>query len=466
MTSDSTKVPPRRDGLIESLGQTDVGDLVLDPDVMEAYRSDRAAPGLLAAGAPAAVIRPTTTEQVQAAVRLAHAEGVAVVARGAGSGLSGGCNAIDGCVILSLERMDRILAIDPEAMTATVQPGVVNAVLGAAAAGEGLWYAPDPASREFSTIGGNIATNAGGLCCVKYGVTRDALLSCEVVLADGRVVRLGHHTRKGVAGFDLAGLVCGSEGTLGIITEATVRLLPVPARAHTLAATFSSLGDAGEAITGIVRRLRPSMLELMDHATISAVQELEPLGYDDDVRAVLFARSDAGEQAGAQEIAMMQAICDGAGATLSVTSDDPAEGRMMTAARQLAYPALEHKGATLLDDVAVPLSKIPLLLRGIEEIAQRHAVLIGTFGHAGDGNMHPTVVYDHHDSDSVRSAHEAFEAIVDLALELGGTITGEHGVGLLKRDHLDRELGDARELGRAIKRAWDPAGTMNPGKAI
>jgi glycolate oxidase len=442
------------------------GDVITDPDVLEAYRRDQAAPGLLPAGVPAALVRPTTTAQVQAAVRAAAAHGAAVVPRGAGSGLSGGANAIDGCVVVSLERMDRIVELDAAGLTATVQPGVVNATLGAAAAAEGLWYAPDPASREFSTIGGNIATNAGGLCCVKYGVTRDALLTCEVVLADGRAVRVGHRTRKGVAGYDLAGLVCGSEGTLGIVTEATVRLLPAPPAASTLAATFSSLVQAGEAVAAIVRRVRPSMLELLDRATLQAVQELEPLGYEDDVEAVLFARSDAGPDAGPREIALIQELCDAAGATLSVVSDDPEEGRMITVARQLAYPALERKGTTLLDDVAVPLPRIPALLAGVERIAAEHGVLIGTFGHAGDGNMHPTVVYDHRDDDQVRRARAAFDAIVDLALSLGGTVSGEHGVGLLKTAHLDAELGDARALGRAIKDAWDPAGTMNPGKAI
>jgi glycolate oxidase len=442
------------------------GEVLVDPDLLASYRFDQAAPGLLPAGTPVAVARPTSTAEVQAAVRAAAAHGVPVVPRGAGSGLSGGANAIDGGLVISLERMDRIVELDAAGLTATVEPGVVNAALGAAAAAEGLWYAPDPASREFSTIGGNVATNAGGLCCVKYGVTRDALLSCEVVLADGRTVRVGHRTRKGVAGYDLAGLVCGSEGTLGIITEVTVKLLPAPPRASTLAATFSSLVDAGEAVAAIVRRVRPSMLELMDRTTLQAVQELEPLGYEDDVHAVLFARSDAGPDAGPREIALMEELCEAAGATLTVASDDLEEGRMITVARQLAYPALERKGSTLLDDVAVPLPQIPALLAGVEEIAREHGVLIGTFGHAGDGNMHPTVVYDHRDEDAVRRARGAFDAIVALALRLGGTVSGEHGVGALKTPFLDAELGEARALGRAIKDAWDPAGTMNPGKAV
>jgi glycolate oxidase len=453
-----------RPGLLASLAGA--GEVVTDPDVLDAYRHDQAAPGLLVGGLPAALVRPTRTAHVQAAVRAAAAHGVPVVPRGAGSGLSGGANAVDGCVLICLERMDRIIELDVDGLSATVQPGVINAALGSAAAAEGLWYAPDPASREFSTLGGNVATNAGGLCCVKYGVTRDALLSCEVVLPDGRAVRLGHRTRKGVAGYDLASLVCGSEGTLGVITEVTLRLLPAPPASSTLAATFSTSGDAGRAVGAIMRRVRPSMLELLDSTTLRAVQELQPLGYDDDVRAVLFARSDAGPDAASREIALMHDLCVAADATLCLTSDDPAEGRLITTARQLAYPALERLGTTLLDDVAVPLPRIAELLGGVEEIAARHELVIATFGHAGDGNMHPTIVYDHRDAEHVRRARLAFDAIIELAQRLGGTATGEHGVGTLKLGHLDAELGAARALGQAIKRAWDPLGTMNPGKSI
>jgi glycolate oxidase len=389
-----------------------------------------------------------------------------IVPRGAGSGLSGGANALDDCLVLGLERMTDVIAVDDASLTATVQPGVINAALGAAAAAHGLWYAPDPASREFSTIGGNVATNAGGLCCVKYGVTRDALLGVEVVLADGRAVRLGRRTRKGVAGYDLAGLLCGSEGTLGIITEVTVRLLPPPRPAATLAASFPDLGGAGRAIARIARTLTPSLLELMDRATVCAVEDLQPMDLDRDAAALVFARSDAGRVEGVDDVARMAAWCEEAGATLVVTSDEEAEGRMLMAARRLAYPALERLGATLLDDIAVPLAAIPALLEGVSEIAGRHDLVIGTFGHAGDGNMHPTIVYDHRDDDAVRRARAAFAAIVDLALSLDGTVTGEHGVGVLKRDVLATELGPALDVHRAVKRALDPNGLLNPGKAL
>jgi glycolate oxidase len=444
----------------------DVGSaLVTDPDVLASYRADQAAPGLLAAGTPAAVVRPRSTAEVQAAVRAAATHGVPVVPRGAGSGLSGGANASDGCLVVSLERMTSIADVDPGALTATVGAGVVNAALRGAAAEEGLLYAPDPASYEFCTIGGNVATNAGGLCCVKYGVTRDALLECEVVLADGRAVRVGHRTRKGVVGYDLAGLLCGSEGTLGIVTEATLRLLPLPpAPAFTLAASFARLDAAGDAVARIVRRHRPSVLELMDRTTIAAVERWQPMGLDLEAEAMLFARSDAGRAEGREEIEAMRSICERSGADLTVTTDEEAEGRLLMAARRLAFSALERGGATLLDDVAVPLSAVPALLRGVEEIAGRHGVTIGTFGHAGDGNMHPTVVYDQHDAGAVACARAAFDDILALARGLGGTVTGEHGVGLLKRAAAAEELADTMDLQRAVKAAFDPAGILNPGK--
>jgi glycolate oxidase len=450
--------------LVREAERAGVRDLVVDPEVLASYRHDQAAPGLLEAGMPAAVARPATTAEVQAAVLAAGRAGVPIVPRGAGSGLSGGANAIDGCLVLSLERMTQIVDLDAAALTATVQAGVVNQVLRTAAAEEQLLYAPDPASYEFSTIGGNVATNAGGLCCVKYGVTRDALLALEAVRADGTVLRVGHATRKGVAGYDLTRLLCGSEGTLAVITEATVRLLPQPPAAHTLAASFSRLDAAGDAIAAICRRHRPSMLELMDRTTIGAVEALQPMDLDLEAEAMLYARSDAGRVEGAEEIAAMARLCEQAGADLVLTTDEEAEGRMLMAARRLAFPALERRGSTLLDDVAVPLPAVPALLRGIEGIAQRAGVLIGTFGHAGDGNMHPTIVYDHADADAVDRARAAFDAILALALDLGGTVTGEHGVGVLKRDAAARELAGSLDLQRAIKAAFDPRGLLNPNK--
>jgi glycolate oxidase len=460
----STVVPPAAPAagaLIDDLAAA--GEVLTDPELLESYRRDQAAPGLLVAGMPAAVFRARSTEEVQAAVRAAAKHRVSIVPRGAGSGLSGGANAIDGCLVLSLERMDQIVEIDEHSLTATVQAGVINASLTTAAAAYGLRYAPDPASSDFSTIGGNVATNAGGLCCVKYGVTRDSLLGVEVVLGDGRAVRVGRRTRKGVVGYDLTGLICGSEGTLGVITEATVRLLPSPGPSATLAASFPGVCDAGRAIARIVRGRQPSLLELMDRTTVRAVEEFQPMGLDREA-ALLFAQSDA--VGGVADIEWMAALCDEEGATIVVTSDEAAEGRMLMAARRLAYPALERRGTTLLDDVAVPLGAIPALLETIERIAERHAVLIATFGHAGDGNMHPTIVYDHRDPEETLAASAAFRDIVEAALRLGGTASGEHGVGALKQEFVAAELGESLPLHQAVKHALDPEGLFNPGRLL
>jgi len=443
-----------------------LGELVTDPDVLASYSHDQTGPGMVEAGRPAALVRPRHTAEVQAAVRAAARHGVPIVPRGAGSGLSGGANAVDDCLVICTERMGELVDLDPASLYARVQPGLINAELGKAAAAHGLRYAPDPASFEFSTLGGNVATNAGGLCCVKYGVTRDSLLGLEVVLADGTAVRVGRRTRKGVVGYDLTALFCGSEGTLGIVTEATLRLMPEPPPLATLAASFPSLGSAGAAVARISAATTPAVLELMDRTTVAAVEAMAPQGLDESVDVLVFGCSDAPGGAALVEVERMAALCEAAGATLAATTDEAAEGRMLMSARRLAYPALERLGATMLDDVCVPLGTIPALLEGVEAIADRSRLTIGTFGHAGDGNMHPTIVYDAADQGEVERARSAFAAIVCLALELGGTVSGEHGVGSLKRPFLDDELGSSRPLQRAIKAALDPAGVMNPGKAI
>jgi glycolate oxidase len=439
--------------------------VISDPDVLVGYRRDRA--GLVPDGAPLAAVFPRSTAEVAELVRLAGRHGVPIVPRGAGSGLAGGANAVDGCVLLSLTAMDAIVAIDTDELTARVQPGVLNATLSHAVRERGLWYPPDPASWEFSTIGGNLATNAGGLCCVKYGVTRDAVLGLEAVLADGSVTRLGRGTVKGVAGYDLVGLLVGSEGTLGIITEATVRLRPPPAPATTAIATFPDLSRAGDAIAAIVRTTSPSLLELLDNTTIRAIERWKRMDLDTEAAALLVAQSDLPGSQGADEIAAIERACHDAGAALVLSTADPDEGELLLAARRFAYPALEQLGTTLLDDVAVPRARITRMIEEVAAIADRHGVVIGTFGHAGDGNLHPTLVYDATDPAAVASATAAFDDLVAAALELGGTVTGEHGVGLLKRDHLASELDPAAvRLHRAIKTAFDPDGLLNPGKVL
>jgi glycolate oxidase len=438
--------------------------LVTDPDIIEPYRYDRAE--TVVPGRPLAVVRARGTADVQAVLRIASTHRVPVVPRGAGTGLSGGSAAVDGCITLSTERM-RDITVDPAAMVAVVGPGLLNAEVKAAAREHGLWYPPDPSSFEICSIGGNMATNAGGLCCVKYGVTTDYVLGLEVVLADGSVVRLGGRTIKDVAGYDLKRLFIGSEGTLGVITSATLRLRPLPPPAATVVATFSDVVDAGRAVAAIMAEMRPAALELMDRTSVRAVEAQLRMGLDDTCGALLLGRSDAGGAQSAAEAARIEAACTTAGATYFAATDDEDEGEQLMTARRMAIPCVERLGTVLIDDVGVPIPRIPDLIAGVEKVAARTDTLIAVIGHAGDGNFHPLVVFDRADPAAVARAEEAFGAVMDVALALGGTITGEHGVGTLKRPWLRPQLGDeVSALAARIKAALDPDGILNPGKAL
>ena len=463
MTTVTTATAPWVGELRDALGPDSV---LTDPDVTSAYARDQAM--LVEAGTPAAVALPRSTEEVSAVLRLASRYGVPVVPRGAGSGLVGGANAVDGCITLVLTRMDAVLEVAPADRLAVVQPGVVNKALRDAVAGTGLFYPPDPASYDWCTIGGNLSVDSGGLCCVKYGVTSDYVLGLEVVLADGRVLRTGRRTVKGVAGYDLTRLFVGAEGTLGVITEATLALRPSPHRPVTLAASFATTAQTGQVVERVVTAgLVPSLLEVMDQTCIRAVDDLMRADLDRDAQALLLAQSDAGGEAAAAEIATLTRICEEAGADFVHSTDDPAEGDLLLAARRMALPGLERLGSTLLDDVAVPRSRIAAFIDGCDAIAGEQGVVIGVVGHAGDGNMHPTVVFDPLDADQRARAFAAFDAILALGLSLGGTITGEHGVGLLKAEWLEREIGPVSlSVHRAIKDALDPAGLLNPGKVL
>lgn len=437
-------------------------DVVVDRDVLEGVRTDRG-PRANAAW-PLAMGRPQTTGRVQDFARWATERGVTLVPRGAGTGVSGGANASEGCLLMSFERMNRIVEVDEAAMLAVVEPGVFNGELKRAAQEVDLWYPPDPSSYEISTLGGNVATNAGGLCCVKYGVTRDYVLGLEVVLADGTVMRTGGRTRKDVAGYDLTRLLVGSEGTLAMITEITFRLRRPPRPASTLFAEFPSLEAAGAAVAGIVRAADVSLLELMDRTAIRAVEDFGHLDLDTDAAAILLAQSDSRD---AEELGRIERACEGAGASRVMTTSDEAEGSLLLNARRLAFTALERLGSALLDDVAVPLPALPAMLRRIEQISAEHAVLIATVAHAGDGNLHPFIAFDPNDREAERRAYLAFAAIMREALALGGTITGEHGVGLLKVPFLPEQIPTASlRIHRAIKRAFDEGGILNPGKVF
>lgn len=442
------------------------GRVVTDPDIVAGLSHDQAvwAP----VGRAVAVVRAKSTDEVRTVVRACLEQGVPLVARGAGTGLSGGANAVEGGVILALDGMDRVLEVDELERLAVVQPGVVNDDLRAHVAALGLWYPPDPASSPWSTIGGNVATNAGGVCCVKYGVTRDYVLGLEVVTGTGEVVRLGRRTSKGVAGYDLVGLMVGAEGTLGVITEITVRLRRLPPVGVTVVGYFDSVGQAGDAVRATAAAgLRPAALELVDRHCLRAVDAWKNMGLSAEADVVLLARFDDDGRAAEEGARRMVDCFRGAGSTWADRSETEEEAEMLFAARRLAFPALERLGPVLTEDVCVPIGAVAEMLARIDRTAERHRITIANIAHAGDGNLHPLLVTEHGDAAAQVRARAAFDDIIADALELGGTVTGEHGVGLLKRPGLTRELGPAvLEMHRAVKRALDPAGILNPGKVF
>lgn len=445
--------------------------VLTDPAVLVTYCRDKA--DLCAAGMPLAVVRPRDTAEVAAAVQVAATHQLPVVPQGARTGLTGAANAVDGAIVVSLTGLNRILEIDKEERVAVVQPGVVNAELRRAAEKEGLVYPPDPGSSESSTIGGNVATDAGGMCCVKYGVTGEYVRGLEVVLASGEVLRCGRRTVKGVAGFDLTRLFVGSEGTLGIITEITVRLRPSAQETRTMVAMYPTVKAAVVAASSIVATNQvPSMLELLDRTHLRAIEAYRPMGLDTDAGAMLLVAVDS---AGTDQAAIVE-CCRAAGASELYVADDALEAEALTAARRLAHPAMESlaahmfpggSGGLVVDDVVVPVTRVAHLVAGVEEISTRHDVLVGVVGHAGDGNLHPVIVVDRADQSSMERGRLVFNEIMRLGLALGGTCTGEHGVGQLKLDWLTRELGPVgMRVHRAVKAALDPDGILNPGKVI
>jgi glycolate oxidase len=458
--------------LLEALSRELPADrLVVDAAVLEGLSHDEAewAP----VGTATVALRARSESDVRIAVRLCAEFGVPVVARGAGTGLSGGANAVDGCLILDLSKMDGIIEIDQDNLVCVVQPGIVNNDLKAALAEYGLWYPPDPASAPWSTIGGNVATNAGGLCCLKYGVTRDYVLGMRAVVGGaagyGTAVRLGRRTTKGVAGYDVAGLMVGSEGTLGIVTEVTLRLRPLPVGIpRTVVGAFGSLVDAGRAVAVATRNgLTPSALELLDRSSLRAVEDWKHLGLESDAAALLLARVDTPGDAGDVEASRLVAAFEEADALWAEQSTDAVEAEALFEARRLAYPALERLGPVLTEDICVPRSKVPDMLALIESIAARHNVMIATIAHAGDGNLHPLMLTPAGDDGARVRAQLVFEEMLDAAIAFGGTVTAEHGVGLLKKAGLEKELDPASLImQRAIKQALDPLGIFNPGKVL
>lgn len=445
--------------LIEALGSA----VSTNAAALAAMRTDKS--GHRTAAPPLAVVTAESAEQVQQTLRIASAHGTPVVTRGAGTGLAGGAIGGRGEIVLSTLAMNRVLEINVADELAVVQPGIINAELNAQLAPHGLWFTPDPASRAISTVGGNIATNAGGLLCAKYGVTRDSVLGLRVVLADGRLLSLGHRSVKGVTGLDLTALMVGSEGLLGVIVEATVRLRRlVTGPTPTIGAYFDSVRAAAEASAAVTAAgIRPAVMELVDGASLDAIGEL--LGLELRGAAYLLVQTD-GPGAEAEAAALLELV-RAAGGRAEMTTD-ATEAERLLEIRRAMHPAMERLGTTLIEDVSVPRSALPAMFDAIADIERRHGIRIPTIAHAGDGNLHPNFIYDAGVDDEVpahiwAAADEMFQA----AIALGGTLTGEHGIGVLKRRWLRDELGDAQfELQQQIKGVFDPAGILNPGKVF
>ncbi|MEO5316399.1 FAD-linked oxidase C-terminal domain-containing protein [Pseudarthrobacter sp. CC12] len=442
-------------------GQVDTGEVPL-----RRYAVDQAP--VIDFQLPLAVVFPESVADVQSVVKACADSGVAIVPRGAGTGVSGGAHATANCIILSLERMDRILALSPDDETAVVEPGVVNAVLNEAAAEHGLMYAPDPASFRSSTIGGNVATNAGGLRCAKYGVTRDSVLALDVVLADGSLIHTGHQTFKGVAGYDLTGLFVGSEGTLGIVVGITVRLKYLPREVHTVAAFYPDFRLAAAGVLAVGRaRVQPAIMELLDGGTLAQLDDIHGSDLTARGKSLLLVQTD-GFGAAAEAEVVRRVLRDG-GAT--VTTEASAEAERLVELRRHSRGTEVDDEYRVGEDVAVPRSRLVDYVAALEVMAAEQQVHLKVVAHAGDGNLHPTFWIDRQGPDVEPGAMVRLQVALDesitAALAMGGTITGEHGIGQYKLRWLGQEQPEpVRELQRRIKDLFDPAGVLNPGKAI
>jgi glycolate oxidase len=452
-----------RNRLIKIVGKEHV---LSTPEDLAAYGYD----ATFEEGLPEVVVLPDSTEQVSQVLRLAHELKLPVITRGMGSGLAAGAVPVQSGLVLALTRMNRILEIDEENAIVRVQAGVVTADLQTAVERVGLFYPPDPGSVRHSTIGGNIACNSGGPRCLKYGVTRDYVLGLTVVLADGRVLRTGGKTIKDVTGYDLVGLFTGSEGTLGVVTEALLRLIAYPRQSRTAMAEFDDLDKASQTVTAILQTgIVPVALELMDRTALACVEEAYHLGLNTDVEASLLIQTDGSDaEAVTREIEACAAICRQNGSIKVHLSADVGDQAMLWVARQSVAPSLARLAPNKLgEDITVPRNKIPEAVRRLRAISEQYGLPVSIFGHAGDGNLHPNILFDKRDPDQWATVQEMAAAIFALALELGGTLSGEHGIGLLKKAYLEDALGEVSvEVQRRIKAALDPAGILNPGKVL
>lgn len=416
---------------------------------------------------PGAVVLPQNAEQIAAVVKLANDSNTPLITRGAGTGLSGGSVPLNEGIVLSTLKLNKILEIDEENLTATVQPGVITANLHQAVEARELFYPPDPGSMKVCTIGGNVAENAGGLRGLKYGVTRDYVMGLEVVLPNGEIMWTGGKCPKDVGGYDLRQILVGSEGTLGIFTKILVKLVPRPQSKKTLLAVFPTMEKAAATVAAIIAaRIIPATLEFLDQTTIQCVEGFAGIGLPTDAGAILLMESDGHPAAAAEQADTMRLLAGAHGATEVTMAANEAEAVRLASARRMAFPALARKRpTTVLEDVSVPRSKLVEMVTRVRQIAERENLMIGTFGHAGDGNLHPTILMDERDADEVKRMHRGFEAIVEAALDLGGALTGEHGVGLLKRDFLEKYFSPAAlDMMRKFRQSMDPNGILNPGK--
>jgi glycolate oxidase len=416
---------------------------------------------------PGCVLFVRSKEQVVEILRLANATRTPVVTRGSGTGLSGGSVPVPGCIVLCTVRMDQIIEVDRANLTMLVEPGVTTVQVADAANAAELFYPPDPGSMRISTIGGNVAENSGGLRGLKYGITRNYVMGLELVLPDGEVMWTGNKCVKDVAGYSLKDLFIGSEGTLGVITRVLLKLIPKPAAKKTMVATFSQMDKAAEAVSAIIAaRIIPCTLEFLDRMTIHCVEDYAKIGLPLDCEALLLIETDGHPAAVAEEAARMEAICREKGAMEVRVAKDEAEGTKLASARRTAFSALARVSpTTILEDATVPRSELARMIRFVEAIAKKYKLRIGTFGHMGDGNLHPTFLTDERNHEEMHRIEEAFKEIFDEAIRLGGTITGEHGVGLAKKKFLPKFAGDAQmRVMRDLRRVLDPNGILNPGK--
>ena len=416
---------------------------------------------------PAAVVFVQSAQQVSDLLTLANRVGLDIVTRGSGTGLSGGSVPSPNCIVMCTVRMDRILELDRANLTMLVEPGVTTLAIADAATNAGLFYPPDPGSMRISTIGGNVAENSGGLRGLKYGVTRNYVMGMEVVLPQGEIMWMGNKCVKDVAGYSLKDLFVGSEGTLGVITKVLLRLIPKPQAKKTMVATFSQMDRAAESVSAIIAaQVIPCTLEFLDRTTIHCVEDYAKIGLPLDCDALLLMETDGHPAVVAEEAAAMEKICRDRGAMEVRVAKDDAEGTKLASARRAAFSALARVSpTTILEDATVPRSELAKMIRFVEGIAKKYKLRIGTFGHMGDGNLHPTFLTDERNKEEMHRVEEAFKEIFDEAIRLGGTITGEHGIGLAKKSFLPKFAGDAQmDVMRALRNVLDPKGVLNPGK--